>query len=173
MPKGVYDDIVNAGTGYTLTRGDLTLGQTLIDAGTGEELDDDQQEQMETWEKNPLFKKQLYQTLRAIEQKKKAQEAAGLAEGGLVEGYADGGEVCSHCGRSNYEDGGEVEGPGTGTSDSVEAKLSDGEFVFTAKAVKEIGADNLMAVMKEAENRYDKRTSAVEARSLFGKMLSE
>lgn len=172
MP-GIYDDIVNSGVGETVTRGDAFLGQTLIDAGTGEELDDSQQEQMETWEKNPLFKKRIDQILRDIKNRKKAQEAAGLAEGGLVEGYADGGEVCSHCGRSNYEDGGEVEGPGTGTSDSVEARLSDGEFVFTAKAVKEIGADNLMAVMKEAENRYDKRTSAVEARSLFSKMLNE
>lgn len=98
-------------------------------------------------------------------------EKQGLKDGGLVEGYADGGEVCSHCGRKNYEDGGEVEGPGTGTSDSVEARLSDGEFVFTAKAVEQIGADNLMAIMKEAEKQYDKRTSASEARSLFGKML--
>lgn len=97
----------------------------------------------------------------------------GAAEGGLIEaeGYADGGEVCSHCGRKNYEDGGEVEGPGTGTSDSVKARLSDGEFVFTAKAVEQIGADNLMAIMKEAEKQYDKRTSESEARSLFGKML--
>jgi len=35
--------------------------------------------------------------------------------------------------------GGEVEGPGTGTSDSVPARLSDGEFVLTAKAVRGAG----------------------------------
>ena len=35
--------------------------------------------------------------------------------------------------------GGEVEGPGTGTSDSVPARLSDGEFVVTAKAVRGAG----------------------------------
>ena len=46
---------------------------------------------------------------------------------------------------------GPVEGPGSGVSDSIPARLSDGEFVFTAKAVEEIGADNLMAMMKEAE----------------------
>lgn len=99
----------------------------------------------------------------------------GAAEGGLIEaeGYADGGEVCSHCGRKNYEDGGEVEGPGTGTSDSVKARLSDGEFVFTAKAVQLIGADNLMKVMKEAERQYDERTSLSKARSLFGKFIQE
>ena len=171
MPKGIYDDIVNAGIGYSVTRGDQTLGETLIDAGTGEELSDDQQEQMDKWEQNPLFKGRIQQILNQIEEKKKQQEAAGMAEGGLVEGYADGGEVCSHCGRKNYEDGGEVEGPGTGTSDSVKARLSDGEFVFTAKAVEQIGADNLMDIMKEAEKQYDKRTSASKARSLFGKMI--
>jgi hypothetical protein len=46
---------------------------------------------------------------------------------------------------------GPVEGPGSGVSDSIPARLSDGEFVFTAAAVEEIGADNLMAMMKEAE----------------------
>ena len=35
--------------------------------------------------------------------------------------------------------GGEVTGPGTGTSDSVPARLSDGEFVLTAKAVRGAG----------------------------------
>jgi hypothetical protein len=34
---------------------------------------------------------------------------------------------------------GEISGPGTGTSDSIPAMLSDGEFVLTAKAVKGIG----------------------------------
>ena len=37
---------------------------------------------------------------------------------------------------------GEVKGPGTGTSDSVPARLSDGEFVLTAKAVRGAGAGN-------------------------------
>ena len=41
--------------------------------------------------------------------------------------------------RGYYEDGGEVVGPGTGTSDSVPARLSDGEFVLTAKAVRNAG----------------------------------
>ena len=52
---------------------------------------------------------------------------------------------------------GPVEGPGSGVSDSIPARLSDGEFVFTAKAVEEIGADNLMAMMKDAEAAADKR----------------
>jgi len=39
----------------------------------------------------------------------------------------------------DYTRGAHVMGPGTGTSDSVNAKLSDGEFVMTANAVKNAG----------------------------------
>ena len=35
--------------------------------------------------------------------------------------------------------GGHINGPGTGTSDSIPAYLSDGEFVMTADAVKGAG----------------------------------
>jgi len=52
---------------------------------------------------------------------------------------------------------GPVEGPGSGVSDSIPARLSDGEFVFTAKATKEIGASELMRMMKDAEVAADKR----------------
>ena len=52
---------------------------------------------------------------------------------------------------------GPVEGPGTGVSDSIPARLSDGEFVFTAKAVEEIGEDTLMSMMNDAEVAADKR----------------
>ena len=56
---------------------------------------------------------------------------------------------------TEFTDDGEVEGPGTGTSDSIPALLSDGEFVFTAKAVKHIGVDKLRKMMKDAEAAYD------------------
>jgi len=56
---------------------------------------------------------------------------------------------------TEFTDDGEVEGPGTGTSDSIPALLSDGEFVFTAKAVKNIGVDKLRTMMKKAEEDYD------------------
>ncbi len=53
---------------------------------------------------------------------------------------------------------GEVKGPGTGTSDSVPAKLSDGEFVLTAKSVRgagggdrDIGAARLYDMMADLE----------------------
>ena len=43
-------------------------------------------------------------------------------------------------------DGGSIEGPGTSISDSIPAKLSDGEFVFSADVVKAIGMDKLQAI---------------------------
>ena len=55
-------------------------------------------------------------------------------------------------------EGGEIVGPGTGTSDSVPAMLSDGEFVMTANAVKgagggdrQKGAKRMYAMMKQYE----------------------
>ena len=50
---------------------------------------------------------------------------------------------------------GAVEGPGNGTSDSIPARLSDGEFVFTKKATDQMGADQLQTMMDEAEKAYD------------------
>ena len=50
---------------------------------------------------------------------------------------------------------GEVDGPGTGVSDSIPARLSDGEFVVTEKATDQIGADNLQTMMDDAEQAYD------------------
>ena len=50
---------------------------------------------------------------------------------------------------------GEVDGPGTGVSDSVPARLSDGEFVFTKKATDQIGSDQLQTMMDDAERAYD------------------
>jgi len=50
---------------------------------------------------------------------------------------------------------GAVEGPGSGVSDSIPARLSDGEFVFTKKATDQMGADQLQTMMDEAEKAYD------------------
>ena len=58
---------------------------------------------------------------------------------------------------TEFTGSGTVEGPGTGRSDSIPARLSDGEFVFTAKATEEIGADNLMRMMKDAEAAVNER----------------
>ena len=54
--------------------------------------------------------------------------------GGGGMGYAAGGNSPSYP-RLN----GEINGRGTGTSDSIPAMLSDGEFVLTAKAVRNAG----------------------------------
>ena len=61
-----------------------------------------------------------------------------------------------------FSGSGPVEGPGSEVSDSIPARLSDGEFVFTAKAVDVIGADNLMSMMKQAEAKADERQPAQE-----------
>ena len=63
---------------------------------------------------------------------------------------------------SEFAGSGPVIGPGSGVSDSIPARLSDGEFVFTAKSVEEIGADNLMAMMKDAEMKADDRQGLAE-----------
>ena len=69
---------------------------------------------------------------------------------------------------SEFTGAGPVEGPGTGVSDSIPARLSDGEFVFTAKATEQIGVDKLMSMMKEAEAAADERQGMQE-----GGVLSE
>jgi len=48
--------------------------------------------------------------------------------------------------------GGHLNGPGTGKSDSIPAKLSDGEFVMTAKAVRGAGGGDRM---KGAKKMYE------------------
>jgi hypothetical protein len=48
--------------------------------------------------------------------------------------------------------GGKIDGPGTGTSDSIPARLSDGEFVMTAKAVRGAGGGDRM---KGARKLYE------------------
>ena len=58
-------------------------------------------------------------------------------------------------GRNPYyaaQEGGEIVGPGTGTSDSIPALLSDGEFVVTAEAVRNAGGGDRRA---GAQRMYD------------------
>ena len=58
---------------------------------------------------------------------------------------------------SEFAGSGPVEGPGTGMSDSIPARLSDGEFVITSKATEEIGPDKLQSMMEQAETDADAR----------------
>ena len=68
-------------------------------------------------------------------------------------GYAAGGVVELRKGGFPYETAkhakGGVSGPGTGTSDSIPAYLSNGEFVVTAKAVKNAGGSKPMYDMMD------------------------
>ena len=56
---------------------------------------------------------------------------------------------------SEFSGEGEVIGPGDGLSDSIPARLSDGEFVMTKKATDQLGSENLQTMMDEAEQAYD------------------
>lgn len=51
-----------------------------------------------------------------------------------------------------FAQGGKVEGPGTSTSDSIPAMLSDGEYVIRASAAKAIGYDVLDELNKGPKN---------------------
>jgi hypothetical protein len=65
-----------------------------------------------------------------------------------------------HGGVMDLRGGGESAGPGTGTSDSIPAMLSDGEFVMTAKAVRGAGGGNRREgarKMYEAMDRLEAR----------------
>jgi hypothetical protein len=73
-----------------------------------------------------------------------APQPGGKAEGGEIDNFP----------RMN----GRIDGPGTETSDDIPAMLSDGEFVFTAKAVRgagdgnrENGMKNMYALMSKFE----------------------
>jgi TP901 family phage tail tape measure protein len=62
-----------------------------------------------------------------------AHEGGKYARGGLIRGYADGGAI------QYMPFGGRVVGPGTGTSDSIPALVSNGEYVIKADAVRKYG----------------------------------
>jgi hypothetical protein len=67
---------------------------------------------------------------------------AGQADGGAIRGYAEGGEV--------DETGGEIKGPGTGTSDSVSAIKKPGTFILSADTVRALGHKKLEDLMEKA-----------------------
>ena len=71
---------------------------------------------------------------------------------------------------SEFSGAGEVDGPGTGVSDSIPARLSDGEFVFTRKATDQIGADKLQTMMDDAERAYD---GGYQMKAVGGYMLDK
>tara|TARA_R110002051_G_scaffold3369_3_gene18152 strand:+ start:483 stop:1448 length:966 start_codon:yes stop_codon:yes gene_type:complete len=64
---------------------------------------------------------------------------------------------------SEFSGAGQVDGPGTPVSDSIPARLSDGEFVMTAKATDAIGSDTLQELMNLAEQEAppDRQANAI------------
>ena len=81
---------------------------------------------------------------------------------------------------TEFAGSGPVEGPGSAVSDSIPARLSDGEFVFTAKATEEIGADNLQRMMEDAEASAEERQNMQvggeakeEEKDMYGRPIME
>ena len=75
-------------------------------------------------------------------------------------GYFNNGGIAS----INYESGGPVNGPGGPKEDLIDAKLSDGEFVMTAKAVENYGGGSREAGAKrmyEMMNQLDPESETV------------
>jgi hypothetical protein len=63
--------------------------------------------------------------------------------------YAEGGGIASLAAGGYPRRTGQISGPGTATSDSIPAMLSDGEFVMTAKAVRGAGKGSKLAGAKK------------------------
>lgn len=63
----------------------------------------------------------------------------------------------------NYNKGGFVSGPGTGTSDSIPANLSNGEYVIKANAVRTYGVDFMNSLNQMRVSRPMPGSSAIAA----------
>jgi hypothetical protein len=89
---------------------------------------------------------------------------------------------------SEFTGAGPVDGPGTGTSDDIPARLSDGEFVFTAKAVdydagserkgyangeEVIQDEDINRGIKKVEVEYSVQQQPTSTESLLGQPLYE
>lgn len=90
--------------------------------------------------------KSIVSTLEALvdrveELARRAEEAASRARQAAAEAASAGGG-----GGSEFASGGYVRGPGSGTSDSIPAWLSNGEFVVRAAAVRKVGVGFLRAI---------------------------
>jgi len=70
----------------------------------------------------------------------------GASGGGAVPGGAGGGLFEINNGKLGFASGGRVSGRGTATSDSIPARLSDGEYVHNAAAVNKYGLNFMEAI---------------------------
>lgn len=72
--------------------------------------------------------------------------AASISSYGLAAGIGAAAVAAILVARNNFAEGGLVTGPGTGTSDSIPANLSNGEYVLPAAVVQRIGLANVRAM---------------------------
>ena len=152
---------------------DTSVADTAVKSTTGESTGI-----MSALTKNPLLTASLASATLPLFMKEKAQEEAKMdpyATGTSRLGVGSVGNasydlnddderlayfdaVRERQGITSLNAGGEVNGPGTGTSDSVPARLSDGEFVVTADAVRgagggdrDVGAARMYDMMSQLE----------------------
>lgn len=93
--------------------------------------------------------------------------------GGVLGGsiFKDGGSVgpTLRQGRVDHTEGGEVEGPGTETSDDIPAWLSKGEYVLNSQAVKMVGKDKLDQINEAGLKARKKSPTLAMARGGYAK----
>ena len=90
--------------------------------------------------------------------------AAAYGVGKMLDLWADGGPVPKE---KDLTDGGKVHGPGTETSDSIPARLSKGEYVLNAEAVKLVGKDKLEAINQQGLAQREQKAGLHLARGGF------
>ena len=125
-------------------------------AALGGAFDEGEPPEIPDWAKGPTGFELLAQQPEKYGLSWGGARTAGYGGGYGLPRYAAEGGIMNAFPRKN----GHITGPGTGTSDDVPAMLSDGEFVMTAQAVRNMGngsrragAKKMHALMKALETR--------------------
>ena len=118
-----------------LIGGDLATDYvpTLVSQGAGllgEYIDTQEERNEENWRKNKERRKKELAFMYGVD--------PDIIEGEMYNPYYTG-AMFNAGGIASLESGGAVDGPGGPKDDLIDAKLSDGEFVMTAKAVENFG----------------------------------
>ena len=151
MPAEDFDFYSKVGKG-----GKNLLGQTLTEGESYTDYLPTVASQVAGWAAGQPDAKEKEEAARMYQRRKMA-EMYGIPEhllGGLMENpydtsgfWKDGGIAALQ-----MDAGGAVNGPGGPKDDVIDAKLSDGEFVMTAKAVENMGGGNRLAGAKRMYN---------------------
>lgn len=97
---------------------------------------------------------QQVEAFRRMQQAKKITLTTVISGGSSGNGESGGTSSGGGGGGGGRATGGYVTGPGTGTSDSIPTRLSNGEFVMTAAATRFLGPDYLYNLMHSAQRGY-------------------